>query len=585
MKIINLGPNCKIAGILKQYNILKERSPFDSIITEHESLINCLNDNFTHFTNEEFFTLYFDKNSPINKYNIVLAHNFSLESFDYDNLNKSNYVNKVKELTNLNIKDINHSYEFYTINKNNILNNFKCSGILNKNWSGHELNILKEKYNRRINRFKEYMNSTDEVLLFREVSNINEAIEIKNCLLQNFSNRNFKLIFFTYNNNLKFFKHEIDDNFLLGYNYCFQHDSISEDRFYSNTFFDILYNNKKNQFFQNTINNLNNNLASNMKQLINPLSMYLLANYYYGEELERSDIFNINNSNDIFINKNISKREDFSFINDYDIIAIQGGPSNGTDWKYNFYDLFCKNVLPKINKKIILIIGHYSLTHFINFDDNINKILNNDNVVLCFFQNNGMVRELLNYKKIKFFPFGLSLNKDSIISYINLLVDIYKNNKKIEKIKNIEHLHLGMSWDGRKKFPVIPREHPNIFFKKMAASKFLLSPCGDRWDCYRHYECIGLETIPICHKGSLTNIFFDSMYYICDNDNGNGEIFGSYFIDTLDNLNDDKKIDYMISLFNNNDYLKNNYKKPNKDLITFEYWKFYLDTIINMYKK
>lgn len=324
MKIINLGPNCKIAGILKLYNILKERSPFDSIITENISLINCLNNNFADFTNEKYFTLYFDKQSPVNKYNIVLAHNFSLDNFEYDNLNKIEYVNKVNELTNLIINDIDHSYEYYIVNKNNTNHNLKYGGILNKNWYGDELNTLKEKYNRRINRFREYMSSTLEILLFIDVNNIDEAIETKNCLLKNFTNKNFKLIFFTYNSDLKFFKYDINDNFLLGYNYSYQYDSVSEDRFYINSFFDAFYNKKKNIFFQNTINNLNNDFASNMKLLINPLSMYFLADYYYGEELEKSGIFNINNCNDIFIHKNITKKEDFTFIKDYDIIAVQG---------------------------------------------------------------------------------------------------------------------------------------------------------------------------------------------------------------------------------------------------------------------
>jgi hypothetical protein len=38
---------------------------------------------------------------------------------------------------------------------------------------------------------------------------------------------------------------------------------------------------------------------------------------------------------------------------------------------------------------------------------------------------------------------------------------------------------------------------PTDYFLEMAKSKYVVSPNGDRPDCYRHYEAIGLGAVPI----------------------------------------------------------------------------------------
>jgi hypothetical protein len=38
---------------------------------------------------------------------------------------------------------------------------------------------------------------------------------------------------------------------------------------------------------------------------------------------------------------------------------------------------------------------------------------------------------------------------------------------------------------------------PKEYSQKMHESKYILSPDGDRPECYRHYEAIGLGTMPI----------------------------------------------------------------------------------------
>jgi hypothetical protein len=75
----------------------------------------------------------------------------------------------------------------------------------------------------------------------------------------------------------------------------------------------------------------------------------------------------------------------------------------------------------------------------------------------------------------------------------------------------------------------------------------MLSPIGDRDDCYRHYECIGVKTIPMSNVSEYyRHIFTDNMYY-CD-------------------------IDTMIESLRTN-IVNFEYREPNQDLLSFEYHK------------
>lgn len=80
----------------------------------------------------------------------------------------------------------------------------------------------------------------------------------------------------------------------------------------------------------------------------------------------------------------------------------------------------------------------------------------------------------------------------------------------------------------------------------MAEGKFILSPIGDRDDCYRHYEAIGVGTIPVSNINPFyKNIFSNNMIYTN--------------IDEMVNMIDKESINYI-------------YQEPNKDLICFEYY-------------
>jgi hypothetical protein len=82
--IITLGENCRITYVLISLNLKQESYPFEWKIVNFEALYNCLEDDFYHFSNPDFFVPYFDQRSPVNKYGIVLAHDFPVVTLGFD---------------------------------------------------------------------------------------------------------------------------------------------------------------------------------------------------------------------------------------------------------------------------------------------------------------------------------------------------------------------------------------------------------------------------------------------------------------------------------------------------------------------
>jgi hypothetical protein len=257
------------------------------------------------------------------------------------------------------------------------------------------------------------------------------------------------------------------------------------------------------------------NLQKSQMLLINAYSLIYMCDHYYQTE------YPLINKNDLMVNKDLSN------IKDYDIIHCE----------VIFLNEFYYEVLEKIDKKIILTTGKWHLPQVAK-SELTEKILQHKNVLLWVSQN----PIYNNSDKYLAFPYGLY--PDTIEKYARALYYI----KKVGKTKKIIHLHLQQTTNpSRLKLPIIHRIDYIPFLKEIAQAEFLLSPIGDRDDCYRHYEAIGLGTIPVSNVNDLyKNIFTTNMVY--------------------------NNIDEMANMLND-DNLNLVYKEPNKDLICYEYWK------------
>lgn len=171
---ISLGWNCTPAcyGVDNKIRNTKSNGyntcPFDEMITNYYGIINCIKDDFKDFMNDEFLKLIKCEQSiggivkdEILLYNTKYNFIFNHESPGHANL----YINQSWE------GGINHY----------INNNFLK---------------LKERYDRRVNNFKNYINlgqNGDSITFILSRFN-NDITELKNVLLEKYPNLNYKIL-------------------------------------------------------------------------------------------------------------------------------------------------------------------------------------------------------------------------------------------------------------------------------------------------------------------------------------------------------------------------------------------------------
>lgn len=282
-----------------------------------------------------------------------------------------------------------------------------------------------------------------------------------------------------------------------------------------------------------------------VKHIITPIAPYFICDYYYSTEVYKNDkkYINaarhlgpdtlkliINDKNDLFLNGNLNK------IKEGDIILVQ----------VDLFEDFINKILPSIKCKIVLFTSQY---HYPQLHKNelTEKIINDDKIILWISQN----PIYNNHKKYMAFPYGMSQNK--VDKYMEYVKKNYHNILNIDTKKNYcynsnHKCHDHLPENHIRRHPIFKNKSHwieyNMYLNEILKSKFTISTGGDRDDCFRHYECIGLNSVPI------SNISYE-------------EIFGKNMIksdinDLIKIVNDDKIIDY---------------NPPNRDIITMEYWR------------
>jgi len=277
-------------------------------------------------------------------------------------------------------------------------------------------------------------------------------------------------------------------------------------------------------YFKKMIHDLTDNSSYNeiLSKMINVFSPYVLCQHFIGSELWHWGMLS-----KIPPGKNdINSTNNLSIIQDYDIVQCQ----------VNFFNGFVENILPNINKKIILITSQFEYP-YLTRSENTDIVLNHPNIVLWISTNPIYPAS----EKYMAFPCGLSQFNLSI--YTSVLL----NTDEIIKDNELTHMHLSETHPCRDLLPKGEKCSEEDFYHNIRKSKFMISPIGDRDDCYRHYECIGLKTIPMSNIGDYyKDIFTNNMYYC--------------------------HIDIMIESLKTNK-VNIEYREPNQDLLSFEYHK------------
>ena len=288
-----------------------------------------------------------------------------------------------------------------------------------------------------------------------------------------------------------------------------------------------------------------------VEYLVTPLAPYFICNHFISTEIH-------NNSGWKYIGMNLElkandliKNKNYSDIKNFEIIQIQ----------VDLFDFFYYEILPiiiKNNIKVVIITSQWHIPQ-IQRNHKTDDLLNNSNIILWISQN----PIYANNEKYMAFPYGICHN--NINAYVNFI-----NSNNIKTDKNIKilnqyaatHDHLPNNHI-RKMFGIFGKNSGSSmnyteFLTNILHSEFVISTSGDRDDCYRHYECIGLNAIPVSNiNDGYKDIFGDNMVY--------------------------SNAEEMINMINKN-IVNYNYKKPNRDILTISYWVCKINQKINLLK-
>lgn len=273
-----------------------------------------------------------------------------------------------------------------------------------------------------------------------------------------------------------------------------------------------------------------------IEDFVTPLAPYFICNHFISTEINSNDYKYI--CKELYLKSNdLLKNKNYDIIQNLDIIQVQ----------VEQFDFFHDEILPIIvnkNIQVIIITSQWHLPQ-ITRSDKTDNVLNSKNILLWISQN----PIYTDNEKYMAFPYGILHHKiDDYISFVKL--HNIKKNTKILNQSSVVHGHLPDNHI-RKVYDIFginsgPKLNYMDFLNNIAMSEFVISTTGDREDCYRHYECIGLNAIPVSNiSKKYVDIFEDSMIYSTPEE----------MVDMVTN----KIVNY-------------DYKPPNRDILTTAYW-------------
>jgi hypothetical protein len=253
---------------------------------------------------------------------------------------------------------------------------------------------------------------------------------------------------------------------------------------------------------------------------------------------------------------------------------------------YDQVDDFVKDTLPLLQVDVVLISGQREYVRAPP-QSAIDQIVSNPHIIQWFCQNlpkyggNNPRR----HSKLTSFPFGIKQTvKNDPLQPTNgkdyekvfreslhqaAAAHLKGNNSKSESVKTnlvfSGYLTVASNANDRSQIaastPFLP---PLEFYRSIAASQYILSPNGDRPECYRHYEALGLGTAPITQLTRASGLFthFEQQ--------GSGLLFQEDVNDN-DSTWDVKRLEKHLD------------PKPivNRNLVLEEYWMEYVDWFVD----
>jgi hypothetical protein len=158
---LTIGHDCSPAGALKVLNLREFALPFDWIISDIKVLQMCFETNFEDFHKK--LTFNYNKTRLIDHYGFQFPH-------DYPLINMTNFENNIGE---------------------GVFGEERGKFITEK-WSDYYDTVL-DKYNRRIERFKNIINDTKPIIVLCRY-NTKDVLELKELFIKYYKNNNIYFV-------------------------------------------------------------------------------------------------------------------------------------------------------------------------------------------------------------------------------------------------------------------------------------------------------------------------------------------------------------------------------------------------------
>jgi hypothetical protein len=175
---------------------------------------------------------------------------------------------------------------------------------------------------------------------------------------------------------------------------------------------------------------------------------------------------------------------------------------------------FVREMLPTITVDVVVLSGQIMKTPSDEVVSNqtIKLLLDSPHVLHWFCQNLPLYGgEDPHHPKISPFPYGLReiVNKPELNQALEEYKEVFlqtirddvasaKHNSTVNNRTTMIYAGYIRQMRQRKNIPTLRSEiEPAQFYRNLANSTYILSPNGDRPECYRHYEAIGLGAVPI----------------------------------------------------------------------------------------
>lgn len=159
---------------------------------------------------------------------------------------------------------------------------------------------------------------------------------------------------------------------------------------------------------------------------------------------------------------------------------------------------FVDDILVNLTVNVAVFSGQTRLVHPAS-NSAISKLIGHPKVMIWFCQNLPVYGGINPYHpKVSPFPYGLvdvEWYSPGIYGiYKQFFFDTLRQNKSLSEKEEFVYVGpIGETNSNRSKIPQGGKKlRPREFFMKMANARYIISPNGDRPECYRHYEAIGL---------------------------------------------------------------------------------------------